>query len=155
MTCTLLSLFRQNPGSQQPKGMVPFCLRHLILSAECSATAGGLWVWDTTYPSEKLCASAGKCCHFLIVSLLLLSPENCRDVFKCLCPVVFLEELLARPERALHRPQDFAVGRVSGCCWATGWHHCIVLGSSVLYSSGTSERCQLPEQKNKQKSSLR
>lgn len=114
MTRTLLSLFCQNPGSQQARRMVPFWLRHLILSAGCCATAGRLWVWATTHPSENLCASAGKCCHFLIVSLLLLSLENCRDVFKCLCPVVFLEELLTHPERALHHLQGF-------CCRPCEW----------------------------------
>lgn len=106
---SLLNLFRQNPGPQKAKGMVPFCLRHLMLSAE-----GRLWVRATTRPSEKLCASAGKCCHFLMASLLLVSPENCRDVYKSLCPVAFLEELLAHPERALHHPPGF-------CCRPSEW----------------------------------
>lgn len=125
-SCTLLSLFHQNPGPQQAEGMVPFCLRHLILSAECCPAAGRFWVWATAHLPEKLCASAGKGCHFQIGSLLLLSPENCRPVFKRLCPVVFLEELLAHLEQALHHPQGFCIRLCEWLLlsrWVASLHH--------------------------------
>lgn len=144
MTCTLLNLFHQNPGPQQAKGMVPFCSRHLILSTECCASAGRLWVWATTHPSEKLCASAGKCCHFQIVSLLLLkTAEMCLSV--CAQWRFWKNYWHIRSELSII-PKDFVLGHVSDSCWAAGWHHCIILGSLALYSSGMSERCQLPKQ---------
>lgn len=129
MTCTLSNLFHQNPGPQQAKGMVPFCLRHLILSAECCAGAGRLWVWATTHPSEKLCASAGKCCHFQIASLLLLkTAEMCLSV--CAQWRFWKNYWHIRSELSII-PKDFALGCVSDLLsrWVASLHHFGVIGA--------------------------
>lgn len=89
---------------------------------------------------------------FLCFSSLLKTAEMCLSVCG---PVAFLEELLAHPERVLSIiPKNFVLGCVSGCCWATGWHHCIVLDSSVLLQEHP-KNVSCPNKKNNQKSSLR
>lgn len=113
--------------SEQAKEVVLFCLRHYIFSNKCCANAGRLWVRAHWYSWRML---SGECWEMLLFWLFLCFSSLMKIAEICLTvPSGVFWRITDKPGRSLSIiMKNFTIGHVNDHCWATGWHHCIILG---------------------------